>query len=231
MEPAGTKRNRIAMIAREEALKALSAAWPEGLTAKDVYFAARPPATDADRAVNGSAYALKAIYGLRDEGLVESAPEKVGRAVVFRTCGKPLTPSGEAGLAVREVSHGEGEPALEEWLQTAIATSVAVVDPEALTKVLPVSVVGRPRAAHPTSDGADRVAAALLRKLQSPKPGSRAEVVKVQAAVGISWARAAWIDDLTMASEIISATGMDARPEEIVHLVAGMPGTSVQAAR
>ena len=44
-------------------------------------------------------------------------------------------------------------------------------------------------------------------------------------------ARAAGIDDLTMAAEIVSSTGMDARPEEIVHLVAGMPGSSRQAAR
>lgn len=230
MESADIERHRIAMISREEALKALSDAWPEGLTAKEVYFAARPPVTDEDRAVSGSAYASKAIDGLIKEGLVDRAQEKAGRSAIYRTSGKPLTPSGDAGLAVREVSHGEGGPALEEWLQTALATPAAV-DPGALTKVLPVAVVDRPRATRPSSDGADRIAAALLRKLQAPKPGSRAEIVKVQAAEGIAWARAAWLDDHTMAAEIVAATGMDARPEEIVHLVAGMPGSSRQTAR
>ncbi|OAH26281.1 hypothetical protein AX289_22320 [Methylorubrum populi] len=230
MESAETERRRIAMITREEALKALSAAWPEGLTAKEVYFAARPPVTDEDRAVSGSAYASKAIDGLIKEGLVGRAHEKAGRSAIYRTSGKPLTPAGEAGLGVREVSHGEDAPALEEWLQTALAAPAAA-DPDALTKDLPVTAVGLLRASRPSSDGADRIAAALLRKLQAPKPGSRAEVVKVKAAEGIAWARAAGIDDLTMAAEIVSSTGMDARPEEIVHLVVGMPGSSRQAAR
>ncbi|MFC6048309.1 hypothetical protein ACFPYM_10735, partial [Methylobacterium hispanicum] len=59
--------------------------------------------------------------------------------------------------------------------------------------------------------------------LQAPKPGSRAEIVKIQAAEGISWARAAGLDDLAIAAEIVAATGLAASPGEIVHLVAGMP--------
>ena len=222
-----TGRSRIAMISRLEALTALAAAPPEGLTAKEVYFAARPPASEEERAVGGSSYAHRALMDLVAEGVAAKCGDE--RPQRFRAKAKTLTPSGEAGLAVREVSHGKDEPSLEQWLGTAIASGPP------LTQALPVSVVGpsdRPRTARaPAADGSDRIANALLRKLQAPKPGSRAEIVKVQAAEGISWARAAGIDDLAIAAEIVAATGIDAKAGEIVHLVASMPGSSQQAAR
>jgi hypothetical protein len=231
MEAVGTKHSRSAMISREEALQALSAAWPGGLTAKEVYFAVRPPVTDDDRAVSGSAYASRAIEGLINEGLVVRDQKKAGRSAIYRMIGKPLMPADEAGLAVREVPHDRGEVALERWLQTAIDNPRGTETTEPLTVAQTGAATAPLGSARRTTDVADRIAAALLRKIQAPKPGSPAEIVKVRSAEGIAWARAAGIEDLAMASEIILATGLDARPEDIVHLVASLPGDARQVAR
>ncbi|MFC6048969.1 hypothetical protein ACFPYM_14155, partial [Methylobacterium hispanicum] len=71
MTCSGNPRPRIAMISRAEALASLASAPPEGLTAKEVYFAARPPTCDVDHAISGSSYAHRTLEALVDEGLVE----------------------------------------------------------------------------------------------------------------------------------------------------------------
>lgn len=208
MTPDENPRPRLAMISRTEALTALASGPSQGLTAKEVYFAARPPCGDADLATGGSAYAHRTLAGLVHEGLAE-------------TCGPDTRPKRFRAKA-EVIFNGVDEPVAEKGLATEPARGRPPV-PAPATSASAAGLPDRSRADRPADDGPDRIANALLRMLQAPKPGSRAEIVKIQAAEGISWARAAGLDDLAIAAEIVAATGLAATAGEIVHLVAGMP--------
>jgi hypothetical protein len=197
------------MLTPDEVLAVLKPRWPEALTPNEIFFAARSEFQD-DGSISGSAYARPAVNALRDKGDL-IADGKSGRSQLFRVKHKPLTSTGHSGLvfqAVRDAAAPAVPPAAE------VATSAAPPKPEA--------AAGR--------DDPDPIATILLGMARAPKPGSRIDIVKIQALEGIVWARAAGWTDLRIAQEIIDASGMDARPEDIRKLVSSIPGSPARPA-
>ncbi len=245
------KRPRVAMISADEALRVLRAKWPEGMTARDVYFAARPPVTDADRALSGSAYARKALVALVESGSVVKLEDKVGRSDLFRVHHMPSSNAGPDRIEAYEVLHNRDVPPAP----ASAAPSDADTPSDPLTSTCGMgaffdglikeaearerdevagSTVGseapvRPTSASPGKTDPDPIATILLGMARAPRPGSRIDIVKIQAAEGIAWARAAGWTDHRIAQEILEASQLEARPEEIVHLVASVPGRPAMA--
>jgi hypothetical protein len=204
MEAQSLERPRIPLLTTDEVLAVLRARWPEALTPNEIFFAARPEFRD-DGSISGSAYARPSVNTLRDAGDLV-ADGKSGRSQLFRVKHKPLTSTGQAGLDVHAVPHAAATvvpPAAE------VATPAAPPKPEAAA----------------VRDDPDPIATILLGMARAPKPGSRIDIVKVQALEGITWARAAGWTDLRIAQEIIEASGLDARPEDIRKLVSSIPGS------
>jgi hypothetical protein len=206
MEPQGSKRGRIAMLTEEEVLPVLRRKWPDPMTANEIFFAVRPDLQGAEPPISGSAYARPAINALVNKGDLCKAGRS-GRSDRFRVKNKPLTDGGQAGLAVRDVAHAP----------IAAASPVGSAPPATSPPKL------EPAAGR---DDPDPIATILLGMARAPKPGSRIDVVKVQALEGIAWARAAGWSDLRIAQEIIEASGLDARPDDVRKLVSSIPGSS-----
>ena len=203
MEAQSRERRRIPLLTTDEVLAVLKPRWPEPLTPNEIFFAARPEFQD-DGSISGSAYARPAVNALRDKGDL-IADGKSGRSELFRVKHKPLTSTGQAGLVVQAVPHAAAP---------VVPPAEVVAIPAAPPK--PEAAAGR--------DDPDPIATILLGMARAPKPGSRIDIVKVQALEGIVWARAAGWTDLRIAQEIIAASGMDARPEDIRKLVSSIPG-------
>ena len=240
------KRPRVAMLSSEDALRVLRAKWPEDMTAREVYFAARPPLTELDRSVSGSAYAKKAIDALVERGDVVLVESDGSRSARFRVSRMPGANSGLEGIEAREVAHGTGvkEPSASSKPAGAEdGTSHARgPDPIAAPVAVPAGIVevagpskgsakAGQRTASTAGDDPDPIATILLGMARAPRIGSRIDIVKNQAAEGIAWARAAGWTDHRIAQEIVEASQLDARPEEIIHLVAAVPGRSPSSGR
>jgi hypothetical protein len=208
METQSIRRESIAMLTREEVLSVVRRNWPNPMTANEIFFAVRPDLQGAEPPIGGSAYARHAINALVDKGDL-CAAGKSGRSDLFRVKNKPLTDGGHAGLDVRDVSHAP---------IAAAAPVRSAPTPAAPPK--PEPAAGR--------DDPDPIATILLGMARAPRPGSRIDIVKVQALEGIAWARAAGWSDLRIAQEIIDASGLDARPDDIRKLVSSIPGSSVR---
>lgn len=204
MEPQGSKRDRIAMLSEEEVLAVVRRNWPNPMTANEIFFAVRLDLQGAEPPISGSAYTRPAINALVAKGDL-CAAGRSGRSDLFRVKNKPLTDGGQAGLAVRDVAHAPIAP----------ATPVRSAPPPIVQAKLDPAA-GR--------DDPDPIATILLGMARAPKPGSRIDIVKVQALEGIAWARAAGWSDLRIAQEIIDASGLDARPDDIRKLVSSIPG-------
>lgn len=230
------KRPRVAMLSREDALRVLRASWPEAMTAREVYFAARPPLSDLDRSVSGSAYATKAIDALIDLKLVVREPDDGSRSARYRVLNMPSANVGLEGIEAREVAHvSEGPPSLQaaatmgEFFDALLENED--VESEAATPAAGTVPDATPFHPMPTKDDPDPIATILLGMARAPRAGSRIDIVKNQAAEGIAWARAAGWTDHRIAQEIVDASRMDARPEAIVHLVAAVPGRGTASGR
>jgi hypothetical protein len=227
MNDQSPKRPRVAMLSNEDALRVLRAKWPEAMTAREIYFAARPPTSDLDRSVSGSAYAKKAIDALIELKLVVRDKEDSGRSARYRVRNMPSANVGLEGIEAREVAHGpETAPAFELYpegaalLEAFVHAQYGTGDAPAADPLPDVP----PSASSPARDDPDPIATILLGMARAPRAGSRIDIVKNQAAEGIAWARAAGWTDHRIAQEIVEASRLDARPEEIVHLVAAVPG-------
>lgn len=228
------KRPRVAMLSSDDALQVLRAKWPEAMTAREVYFAARPPVTDMDRSVSGSAYAKKAIDALVAQEVVVIVEDGVGRSTRYRVRHMPSANVGLGGIEAREVAHApEVVPPL-----VAAGNMSALLDAflHAEESEGPVLDATSPPSAHPpgsapAKNDPDPIATILLGMARSPRVGSRIDIVKNQAAEGIAWARAAGWTDQRIAQEIVEASQLDARPEAIVHLVASVPGKGATTGR
>ncbi|WP_408903245.1 hypothetical protein [Methylobacterium radiotolerans] len=210
METQSSRRESIAMLTEEEVLPVVRLNWPNPMTANEIFFAVRPELQGAEPPISGSAYTRHAINALVAKGDL-CAAGKSGRSDLFRVKNKPLTDGGHAGLDVRDVSHA---PIAAPVRSTPLPPQAASPKPE--------PAAGR--------DDPDPIATILLGMARAPKPGSRIDIVKVQALEGIAWARAAGWSDLRIAQEIIEASGLDARPDDIRKLVSSVPGGPVRPA-
>lgn len=228
------KRPRVAMLSNEDALRVLRSKWPEAMTAREVYFAARPPVSDQDRSVSGSAYAKKALDALVEQGVVVLVKDESSRSASFRVRHMPSANIGLEGIDAREVVHGSEQPFIP------AATNVMAAFFDGLLKAeddeIAASAAGTaPDAPAPASaplrNDPDPIATILLGMARAPRVGSRIDIVKNQAAEGIAWARAAGWTDHRIAQEIVEASRLDARPEEILHLVAAVPGRGPSSGR
>lgn len=208
METQGSRRESIAMLTEEEVLPVVRRNWPNPMTANEIFFAVHPELQGAKPPIGGSAYTRHAINALVAKGDL-CAAGKSGRSDLFRVKNKPLTGGGHAGLDVRDVSHA---PIADAAPVRSAPTPAAPPKPE--------PAAGR--------DDPDPIATILLGMARAPRPGSRIDIVKVQALEGIAWARAAGWSDLRIAQEIIDASGLDARPDDIRKLVSSIPGSSVR---
>jgi hypothetical protein len=210
METQSSRRESIAMLTAEEVLPVVRRNWPNPMTANEIFFAVHPELQGAEPPIGGSAYARHAINALVAKGDL-CAAGKSGRSDLFRVKNKPLTDGGHAGLDVRDVSHAP----------IAAPVRSAPLPPQAASP-RPEPAAGR--------DDPDPIATILLGMARAPRPGSRIDIVKVQALEGIAWARAAGWSDLRIAQEIIEASGLDARPDDIRKLVSSVPGGPVRPA-
>lgn len=236
MNDQSPKRPRVPMLSGEDALRVLRAKWPEAMTAREVYFAARPPTSDMDRSVSGSAYAKKAIDALVDQGVVVRERDDGSRSARFRVRHMPSANVGLAGIEACEVAHGsEAAPALQA-ASTMGEFFDALLEEEDAEGKAPALAAGAlpdasPSPSTPSRDDPDPIATILLGMARAPRAGSRIDIVKNQAAEGIAWARAAGWTDHRIAQEIVEASRLEARPEEIVHLVASVPGRCTPSGR
>ncbi|MGU3656088.1 hypothetical protein [Methylobacterium fujisawaense] len=212
METQSSRRESIAMLTEEEVLPVVRRNWPNPMTANEIFFAVRPDLQGTKPPIGGSAYTRHAINALVAKGDL-CAAGKSGRSDLFRVKNKPLMDGGHAGLDVRDVSHAP--------IAAAAPVRSAPLPPQAASPK-PEPAAGR--------DDPDPIATILLGMARAPKPGSRIDIVKVQALEGIAWARAAGWSDLRIAQEIIEASGLDARPDDIRKLVSSVPGGPVRPA-
>lgn len=246
MKHQSPKRPRVAMLSNEDALRVLRSKWPEAMTAREVYFAARPPVSDQDRSVSGSAYAKKALDALVEQEVVVLVKDDSSRSSSFRVRHMPSASIGLEGIEAREVLHDRDVPRspLPEAHPEADAGKSEVHGTDNLDEVFsamariiqevqqPEGSADAPAPASTLSrNDPDPIATILLGMARAPRVGSRIDIVKNQAAEGIAWARAAGWTDHRIAQEIVEASRLDARPEEILHLVAAVPGRGPSSVR
>lgn len=233
MKHQSPKRPRVAMLSNEDALRVLRSKWPEAMTAREVYFAARPPVSDQDRSVSGSAYAKKALDALVEQGVVVLVKDESSRSASFRVRHMPSANTGLEGIDAREVAHGTEQPSVPAADGMAAFFDGLLKDEgDEIAAPAAGTVPDAPApASMPFRNDPDPIATILLGMARAPRVGSRIDIVKNQAAEGIAWARAAGWTDHRIAQEIVETSRLDARPEEILHLVAAVPGRGPSSGR